>query len=109
GEGLIDATSNAGGVWAPRAKTQATRTALHRFRLILCHFAQLGHAAYIHPLHHEDVARMVEAGAVRADEFAWDEFIARLIAQRKLIVSFMRIAQMFDDLVVLVHQRDAAI
>src|SRR5450631_205680 len=38
---------------------------------------QLGHAAHFDPFHDKDVALVVEAGAVRGDEFPGGEVIAR--------------------------------
>ena len=63
----------------------------------LRHLTQLRYAAHFHPLDDEDVAFVIEAGAVRADELSGDEFVARLRAQGVVPVRRVRIAQMLDN------------
>jgi hypothetical protein len=52
---------------------------------------------------------MVEACAVRTDELARYKLIARLISQRIVPIGRIRIPQVFDDLVVFIHQGDSAV
>src|ERR1019366_2627992 len=66
------------------------------------------HATDLDPLHDEDVALMVEARAMRADELAGGEDIPRLRrADRPSGGGRVRIAQMQDDLVALVDEGHA--
>jgi hypothetical protein len=44
-------------------------------------FPQFRHSTDFHPLHDEYVPGMIETRAVRANEFAGDELVARLLAQ----------------------------
>src|SRR6266436_3272992 len=77
--------------------------------LSLGNFSQLSDAPNFDPLHDENIAFVVEAGAVRANELPRDEFVPGLIAQGIHPIRGIRIPQVFDDLVVLVHQRDSAV
>src|SRR6187399_2181857 len=72
----------------------------------LRHFSELGHPADLDPFDDEDVAVVIEARAVRTHELARDEVLARAAAKRVVPVRRVRVAQMFDDLVLPVDERD---
>src|SRR5688500_14206435 len=60
--------------------------------------SQFRHPSYFDPLDHEDVAVVVEARAVRTDELARDELLARLAAQR-ILPARVRIPELRDQCV----------
>jgi hypothetical protein len=47
---------------------------------LLSHPAQFADAAHLDPFHDEDVPRVIEAGAMRADKLPGNELVARLLA-----------------------------
>src|SRR5579863_8775482 len=71
----------------------------------LSHVPKFADAPDLHPLHNVDIAGMVKAGTMGTDEFARLEMIARQLARRHVIARRV-VAQVFDDAVVAVHERD---
>src|SRR4029450_2416319 len=65
--------------------------------------AQLRDAPHLHPFDDEDVAVVVEAGAVRADELPYREILARPAAKLLPRVD-AGLAELLDDAVALVNQ-----
>src|SRR6185312_13450562 len=63
---------------------------------------ELGDSAHFDPLDHEDVAIVIEDGAVGGDELAGDELVARLVAQAEVGA----IAEVGDEPVALIKGRD---
>ena len=70
---------------------------------------QLGYPSDLDPLDDEDIAGVIEAGAVRANELARDEFLARLASQRVVPVLGVGVAEVLDHLVVTIDEGDAAL
>ena len=69
--------------------------------------AQLAHPSYFHPFHHKDISGMIETSSMRAHKLAWLKAIARELA-RSHIVARRVVAEMLDDAIVAIHQRDAS-
>lgn len=67
-------------------------------------FAEFGDAANLDPLDDENVAVVIEIGAVRGDEFARSEMVAGLIADADVGGA---VAELDDELVVFVEEGDA--
>ena len=78
---------------APRVKVKRGACGLY--------FPQLRHPPDLDPFHDEDIAVVIEAGAVRADELAGDELVARLAAQRVVPFGRVRVSELRDERVVL--------
>ncbi len=76
------------------------------------HSAEFGDSAGVNPLDHEDITLRVEAGIVRMDEFARLPS-ARVGADFEAVEDFLSpcfvIAEMNDDVVVLIEERDAGV
>ena len=72
----------------------------------LSDLAKLSHATDFDPLGNEDVAVVIEAGAVRVNELASDEALAIFGGTRR--VARYTFAQVRDNLVVLVEQANAS-
>ena len=65
--------------------------------------SQLSHSPYFQPLHHDDIPLVIEARAVRADEFPRREMVARQLT-RVVPLRFRIVAQIRDHSIVLIHQ-----
>ena len=70
---------------------------------------QLGYPSDLDPLDDEDIAGVVEAGAVRANELARDEFLAGLPSQRVVPVLRVGVAEVLHHFVVTIDEGDAAL
>ena len=73
------------------------------------HPPQFRHPANLDPLHDEDIAVVIEACPVRADELTGDELVARFAAQRIVPLRRVRVAELRYERVALVHERHAAV
>ncbi len=69
-------------------------------------FSQLAYAPHFHPFDDKYIAGVIEAGPVGADEFARLEVIARELARGHVVAGGV-IAEVFNDLIVAVHDGDA--
>src|SRR4249920_1041304 len=70
---------------------------------------QLGYPSDLDPLDDEDIAGVIETGAVRANELARDELVARLASQRVVPVLGVGVAEVLDHFVVTIDEGDAAL
>src|SRR5580658_9952332 len=68
-------------------------------------FPQLGYAADLDPLTDEDIAGMIENRAVRVHELARNKLAAVRCGSGR--VSFQALAEVNDDLIILVKDRNA--
>src|ERR1700721_2566967 len=74
--------------------------------LRILYLAQLSDSSYFHPLDHENISLMIEAGAVRGDEFARGEVVARHCAGLAPL-GLGIVAQVLNHLIVLIQQSHA--
>lgn len=62
--------------------------------------AEFGYAAGFDPLYYEDVAGVIEAGAVGADETAWGQGSGRLISNcAPIFIGILAVAEACDDFI----------